>query len=169
MSHFWTNKNEFNLAGGKTGFNTQETKLPSYWKTNFSKICLGMKIGNQTNFMSINRQASSLYYLIADGLYRPTALGRNYWKTLIGSQASLQLNCNREGFNIVCDRPNTNNHARARIGILANRENYCTSVDSKIGFGMQGIPDDSNTCGNAAKEGDNGPKQIKSFGYILVQ
>ena len=50
-SCIWTNKNGYNLAGGKTGFDTQETKLPTYWETNFSKICLGMKIGNQTNFL----------------------------------------------------------------------------------------------------------------------
>ena len=30
-------------AGGKTGFDSQETKLPTYWSTPFSKICLGMK------------------------------------------------------------------------------------------------------------------------------
>ena len=49
-----------------------------------------MRIGNQTNFIAINQQASSLYSLIADGIYRATTLGRDYWKTLIGSQASLQ-------------------------------------------------------------------------------
>ena len=80
VSHFWTNKKEYNLRGGKTGFDTQETKSPSFWKTNFSKICLGMRISNQTKFMSINIKASSLHSLIADGIYRPTSLGRIYWK-----------------------------------------------------------------------------------------
>ena len=171
-SHFWTSKNEYNLAGGKTGFDTQETKLPSYWETNFSKICLGMRIGNQTNFITINRQASSLYSLIADGIYRATPLGRNYWKTLIGSQASLQLNCNREGFNAACGRRNgTRDKVRVRIGILGNNQNDCRTVDSRIGFGMQGVPwpNEINTCGNAALEGDNGRQRIKTFGYILVQ
>ena len=42
-SDFWKNKNEFNLPGGETGFDSQETKLPTYWETPFSKICLGMK------------------------------------------------------------------------------------------------------------------------------
>ena len=171
-SHFWTSKNEYNLAGGKTGFDTQETKLPSYWETNFSKICLGMRIGNQTNFITINRQASSLYSLIADGIYRATPLGRNYWKTLIGSQASLQPNCNREGFNAACGRRNgTRDKVRVRIGILGNNENDCRTVDSRIGFGMQGVPwpNEINTCGNAAREGDNGRQRIKTFGYILVQ
>ena len=164
VSHFWTNKNEYNLRGGKTGFDTQETKLPSFWE-----ICLGMRISNQTKFMSINIKASSLHSLIADGIYRPTSLGHIYWKTMIGSQASLQTNCNREGFNAACERPDTITDVRARIGILGNGQNDCVTCDSRIGFGMQGIPDDNNTCGNAALVGDNGQKYIKTFGYILVQ
>ena len=40
-----------------------------------------------------------MYSLIADGKYRSTSLGRDKWKSLIGSNASLQDNCNREGFN----------------------------------------------------------------------
>ena len=60
-----------------------------------------MKIGPQIKFIAINKQASSLYTLIADGKYRATSLGRNTWKTLVGSQASLQHNCNKEGFNVV--------------------------------------------------------------------
>ena len=148
-------------------FDSQETKLPTYWKTSFSKICLGMKIGNQINFIVINKQANSLYSLIADGQYRYTSLGRNTWKTLIGSQASLQLRCNKEGFNAVGSR---GSNSKARIGILGNQQNNCGSCNSRIGFGTGGHPDDSNTCGNAASlSPDNGGKKIKAMGYILVQ
>ena len=83
-SKLWSNKSDYNLPGGMTWFDTQETKLPSYWNTTFAKICLGIKIGNQTKFIVINKQANSLYSLIADGKYRATSLGRNTWKTLIG-------------------------------------------------------------------------------------
>lgn len=58
-----------------------------------------MKIDEKINFIVIDKQASSLYSLIADGKYRNTSLGRATWKTLIGNGASLQNNCNREGFN----------------------------------------------------------------------
>ncbi|KAL9953877.1 hypothetical protein ACROYT_G041350 [Oculina patagonica] len=144
-SQLWSNIHKFNLAGGKTGFDFQETKLPTYWNTSFSKICLGMKIGQQMNFIFINKQANSLYSLIADGQYRPTSLGRDTWKTLIGSQASLQRNCNKEGFNVVgADK----RASKARIGILGNNENDCNTCDSRIGFGTGGLHDDSNTCGN---------------------
>ncbi|XP_078351731.1 uncharacterized protein LOC144636400 [Oculina patagonica] len=161
---YWSDKKEHNPHGGTTGFDTQETKLPTYWNTPFSKICLGMKISHQINYIDINKQANSLYSLIADGQYRNTSLGRNTWKTLIGSQASLQTNCNKEGFNARCSRG-----SRARIGILGNQEHDCNSCDSRIGFGTGGWPDETITCGNAASHGaDNGNKHIKAMGYILV-
>ncbi|XP_078351817.1 putative skeletal organic matrix protein 5 isoform X1 [Oculina patagonica] len=167
-SHFWSDRNASNLAGGLTGFDNNETKLPTYWNTPFSKICLGMKIGQELNFIVINKQANSLYTLIADGQYRNTTLGRDTWKKLIGSQASLQRNCNREGFNAVS--PSDYPHSKARIGIVSNEQNDCNSCDSRIGFGTGGYPDDSNTCGNEASHfPDNGDKHIKAMGYILVQ
>ena len=148
-------------------FDNHETKLPTYWNTPFSKICLGMKFGHQTRFIVITKGASSLYSLIADGNYSATSLGRNTWKSLLGSSASLQPNCNKEGFNALLYNSNS---PRARIGIVANEQNDCNSPDSRIGFGTGGSPDDSNTCGNEAKHGgDNGDKHIKAMGYILVQ
>ena len=174
-SEFWSNKSDFNLAGGKTGFDSQETKLPTYWNTPFSKICLGMKIRGQekTSFILINKPADSLYSLIADGRYRATSLGRDTWKTLIGSEASLQRKCNKQGFNAACSRDDA---SRARIGILGNEgsmtNDQCDSCDSRIGFGTGGFPDKSNTCGNVASGSyspDNGDRQFKAMGYILVQ
>jgi len=166
-SEYWSDKIEYKLPGGETGFDSQETKLPTYWNTSFSKICLGIRVGNQINFIVINKQANSLYSLIAEGQYHKTSLGRNTWKSLIGSQASLQLYCNKEGFNAVGSRAS---NSKARIGILGNQQNDCASCNSRIGFGTGGHPDDSNTCGNTASlRPDNGDKSIKAMGYILVQ
>jgi len=120
-----------------------------------------MRIGQQLNFILINKEASSLYSLIADGQYRATSLGRNTWMTLIGSQAYLQSNCNREGFNTVSGSATM---GKARIGIISNNEYDCYSCDSRIGFGTGGKHDDSNTCGN---EGGGYPTKV--MGYILVQ
>jgi len=168
-SHYWSDRNPYNLAGGKTGFDQQETKLPTYWNTPFSKICLGMKIGHQIKFLVINKHANSLYSLIANGYYQPTPLGRHTWKTLINSQqASLQPGCNKEGFNAACTYAKS--PAKVRIGILGNNEDDCVSCDSRIGFGMAGIPGDLNICGNeAVAGGDNGDKHLMAFGYVLVQ
>ena len=128
-----------------------------------------MKVGRQVRSIIINKHANSLYSLVADGKYRPTSLGRNPWKTLIGSQVSLQANCNKEGFNAAgIDK----GFSKARIGFLGNNEKDCITCDSRIGFGTGGYHDDSITCGNYAVKGhtsDNGEKHIKAMGYILVQ
>ena len=125
-----------------------------------------MKIGQKIRFIVINQQANSLYSLIADGKYRSTSLGRDKWKSLIGSKASLQYNCNKDGFNAVCDDPR---FSKARIGIISNQEDNCASCDSRIGFGTGGYHDNSSSCGNEATTApDNGEKHIKTMGYILV-
>ena len=128
-----------------------------------------MMIDQQIRFIVINKQASSLYSLIADGQYRATQLGRDTWKSLIGSQASLQQNCGREGFNVVSDN---SNHGRARIGILGDNEDNCEYTDSRVGFGGGGVPNNNNACGNEAVAihgADNGDKSIMIMGFIFVQ
>ena len=166
-SSYWTDRNEYNSPGGETGFDENEKKLPTYWNTSFSRICLGMKIDQQLRFIVVNKQADSLYSLIANGKYRETSLGRNTWKKMVGANASLQKNCNKEGFNVVCQATDS---PKARIGIVSNQQNDCNICNSRIGFGTGGKPDDSNTCGNEANlSPDNGVKHIKAMGYILVQ
>ena len=145
--------------------------MPTYWNTSFSKICLGMKIlgRDEKHFILINKTADSLFSLIADGQHRVTSLGRDTWKSLLGSEGSLQLNCNMEGFNVIGTPTSC---AKTRIGIIANDQNGCNSCpDSRIGFGSGGgEPDYSNTCGIAAAyKADNGDKYLKAMGYILVQ
>ena len=127
-----------------------------------------MKYG-QDRFILVHKAADSLYSLIADGQYRATSVGRLTWKSLIGSQASLQRNCNKEGFNLILT---DNQSIRARIGIYGNEQDDCLSPDSRIGFGTGGPPDDSNTCGNVADwlyNPDNGEQNINAMGYIFVQ
>ena len=125
-----------------------------------------MKIGGKIRFIVINMKTSSLYSLIADGKNRSTSLGRDTWKKLIGLEASLQVYCNTEGFNVMCGG---SVNSKARIGITANNQDDCLSCDSRIGFGTGGLYDRNNTCGNeATREPDNGDKHIKAMGYILV-
>ena len=166
-AEYWTDKKSYNLAGGRTGFDSQETKLPTFWNTSFSKICLGMRIGQNKKFIVMNKQAESLYSLIVDGIYRNTSLGRDTWKKLIGLDASLQSNCNMEGFNAVSLH---SGHARVRIGIIGNNEEDCKRADSWLGLGAGAINGESLTCGNyATANPDNGDRAIDAFGYIFVQ
>ena len=61
-------------------------------------------------------------------------------------------------------------NSKARIGLIGNNQNNCNTCDSRIGFGTGGKPDDSNTCGNEASgNADNGEREIKVMGYILIQ
>ena len=125
-----------------------------------------MKIGQQSRFIIINKQANSLYSLIADGQYRNTSLGRDTWKSLIGSQGSLQIGCNKEGFNAKSyAKYFAKDLAKARIGIIGNEIDDCGKCDSRIGFGTGGEHDDSNACGNE----NPGGTRTKGLGYILVQ
>ena len=160
-SPLWSDMNIFNLTGGRTGFDSQETKLPTYWNTPFTKICLGMKIQQQNRFIVINQTATSLYSLIADGQYRATGLGRNMWKSLVGEDASLERYCNKEGFNNQCGM-------KVRIGIFGNDVKSCISCASYIAFGAS--PYLPVWCGNRATGGsDNGYRRTPAMGYILIQ
>ena len=165
-SEAWCSRSSVSPENGDTGLAHFETLLPTYWSTSFTKICLGMKVDGVTRFFRVDKAAASLYALIADGQYRATSLGRDAWKGLVGPKASLQRNCNREGFNT---RGTSSGHAKMRIGIIANEQNECNSPDSRIGFGGWGVVAEV-SCGNVARHGgDNGDQSIKAFGYIFVQ
>ena len=121
-----------------------------------------MKIDQQLRFIVIKKQADSLFSLIADGKYRNTSLGRDTWKSLIGSDAPLQRNCNKEGFNANCGGKIS---SKARIGIVGKKKkNNCSNCTSRVGFGTGGWPFFSISCGNTAK----GKLSITAIGYILV-
>ena len=166
-STYWSDKLSYNLSGGVSAFDDQETKLPTYWSTSFNEMCIGMKVENDLNFVRFRYPASSLYNLIAAGNYRQINIGRQKWKSLI-TGSSLQSNCNKEGFN--APSPNV------RLGILGNNENDCSNPDSFLGFGgpvtnrnIQGLLF-SNTAGNfAVYSPDNGNKNTHAMGYILVR
>ena len=133
-----------------------------------------MKYNGDLRAFSFSYPASSLYSLIADGNYRQTNLGRTTWKGLI-SGSSLQHNCNKEGFNARIAHHSVHGWPRARIGIIANEQNDCGSPDSFLGLGTYShnvchYKQLSNAAGNLAQcRPDNGYKNIKAMGYILVR
>ena len=142
-------------------------KLDNYHRLSFNNLCVGMKVGHDAiRWLKVPKKANSLYNLIADGRYRATHLGRNAWKSLLKG-ASLQRNCNKEGFNAY------HRGARARIGIISNQENDCNSPDSRIAFGGEGGycgQNNNHSVGNEAKcHPDNGDRSTAAFGYILAQ
>ena len=162
-SEFWTNKKTLNVTAGLDGLTQNETKLASYHKTPFKKVCLGMTRNNITNWILVNYTATSLYSVIAgDGNGIETNVGRAKWMSLI-NDAKLQNNCNKEGFNVQCS------WSGLRIGILGNNQGDCISCDSVIGFGIK-ISNWKGSSGNIYYiPGQNIDKKIKTFGYIFVQ
>ena len=67
----------------------------------------------------------------------------------------------------------TNSYLNVRVGFVSHDENYCTSVNSCIGFGIlascDGYPKINTTCGNVAICGKFNNLNLEAFGYILVQ
>ena len=99
-------------------------------------------------------------------------MDRDTWKSLIGSKASLQTVCERQGFNAKQVPGDSRILSRARIGIIADEISECETPDSRIGFGTGGLHDNLNSCGNDAPlqwDPDNGEVHIKAMGYILVK
>ena len=173
-SSYWSDTQSFNPIGGASGFDNVETKLPTYWSTSFSEICIGMKVGNDLRFLKIPSAGESLYYLVADGLFRPIYdVARDEWKSLI-TNSSLQNKCNRVGFN---NYDHLVGHAGTRIGILASDDDKCSTTASFLGIGgnykLSGCFHGDLSfpvSGNLAPcDGDNGEVNIKSMGYILVR
>lgn len=102
------------------------------------------------------------------------------WRALFAgpapSNASLQANCNVQGFNV---RTNSNNNAQYRFGIWTNNETDCNSSDS--GFGIGGVSNSSTTansqasnnyatcCGGAGSTTNPDPRQIRGFAMVFVR
>ncbi|XP_028396194.1 uncharacterized skeletal organic matrix protein 5-like [Dendronephthya gigantea] len=171
-SPYWTNKAAYKVEDGLEGLTEKQTKLASYWNTPFNKICLGMKVNNQTKWIALDYAASSLYNVIGDGSFKKTSVGKKKWKSLIDG-SDLQKNCNREGLsiNIRYVAPGYSTYVRVRIGIVANNQNDCRSCDSCIGFGTSARCNDdirNTTCGNMAVCDKLNNKNTPAFGYILV-
>ena len=149
-----------------TGLDGNETKLPTYWSTPFTKICLGIKVGHTSTFKAFKWEATSLHSLISPGKTNTTQLGRDWWKSLIGG-SSLQWRCNEEGFNVGLGSL-SGSYSLARIGIVGNNENHCDTCDSFIGLGTK-HKHHPIACGNfAAAKPDNGDRSTPAMCYLFI-
>ena len=168
-SSYWTSTSTYYdySYGRDGGLDNRQFKGSTYWRTSFKEICVGMKYNGNLRAFSFSYPASSLHSLIADGKYRQTHLGRYKWKSLIYG-SSLQRNCNKEGFNTYHET------VRARLGLIANEQNDCYSPNTLIGLGTHRVSHARNAGGNSAGNfatysPDNGDKDLKVMGYILVR
>ena len=129
-----------------------------------------MKVSVVTKWIVINHNASSLFDVIADGVFINTNAGKGNWLSLMDGSL-LQENCNREGFNVQYKYNSVK--VKVRIGIMANNEDHCYTCDSCIGFGTSVRGCDrairKTTCGNIAICKQLNNTNTPAFGYIFVQ
>lgn len=126
-----------------------------------------MTVNDDTKWIKLDYEATSLYSVLAKGLSQQNSLSRAGWKSLIDG-SSLQKYCNESGFNM------NKNSIKMRIGLFGNNEDECETPDSWIGFGAESQAcrkTSKITCGNCAECNwpDNKQKKIEAFGYVLVQ
>ena len=74
-----------------------------------------MKVNDDTKWIVINHQASSLFNVIADGVFKNTTVGKNRWLSLMDG-SRLQEHCGTEGFNINVPGYGPNANLKVRIG-----------------------------------------------------
>eukprot|EP00794_Sanderia_malayensis_P000327 gene327-959_t len=172
----WTTNTVYNTDNAIKSIKNGEAKFSAFNTMNINAVCLGFQVSSHINWLPIFIQAPSLLDVFKDGTYQATSYGRNQWKGLI-ADSSLQLDCNREGFNV----KNDNGDIFARIGIIGNNglndAGDCSLPNSYIGFGTK--LQHSNTCttkldgvacGNLAMcQPDNGVKAISAIGYLYIQ
>ncbi len=176
----WTDDNTINET--LPDLDDNEAKLRSYAVLPFNDIRLGMKVNGVPHWIVLTASQlsgagvapfSSFGALMRLGTNVATAIGRAQWLTLIGASA-IQLNCNREGFNVNADNQG---HPRVRIGILGNNETDCIAPDSFLGFGGQTGPFTSpaamfdTVVGNGAvyNSAGGGDRNTYAIGYIMVR
>lgn len=150
----------------------EEGKFSAFNTLAFTSVCIGMKHSGELKWLEIPHSASSLLAVFQPGMYIATNVGRVAWKGLL-TVSSLQLNCNREGFNVY----RNGGGMFARIGIVGNDVNDCNSPNSYLGLGTKSTM--NNNCNNplpgvaagnlALCSSDNGSKSVATFAYVLVK
>ena len=166
-SSYWTNKESYAEEDGLEGLITEkESKLASYWNTPFKKICLGMTINGNTDFMMLGYEASSLYDVIADGQTKNTNAGYKQWGLLIKSNKNMILKyCIIEGFNII------QGSFFARFGFGSDERNECNRISTAVAFGMQFRNDiygkNSELAAGYVLSSEQ-YSETKAFAYVLV-
>ena len=153
-------------------FYNEEAKFNAFSTLSFDSICIGMKYSGTAKWLRIGVNGSSLRDIFHNGNDIQTSISRDKWKSLI-TGSSLQVNCNRQGFNVKDD----DGKMYVRIGYVGNQEDDCRSPDSFIALGgstsfiLCSISHLAKiSCGNFAScSPDNGVKSLPAMGFILVQ
>ena len=159
-SPLWTS--DALLAPDQTALDSTEAKLVAFHDVAFTEVALSLETTDQSAAVVLPVAAKSFAALISRETV--TMLGRETWLGLVNG-ASLQANCNAEGFSIV------RGSIKVRIGIIANNEDNCGGPDSFLGVGTGGALCGHQTrAGNVAcYNGTAGDRNIPAFARVLVR
>ena len=172
-SPYWTNNETFAVDDGLEGLSEKQTKLASYWNTPFNKICLGMKVSGEMNWISLSYTGSSFYHQIEVEYSKIATADKSKWMSLI-SGSRLQDYCNQEGFSMEMKNEfHQVSYLNVRVGFVANNQDNCLSCNTCIGFGISAYDchkyPRNITCGNIALCKNFNDLGTDAFGYILVK
>ncbi|XP_031555862.1 uncharacterized skeletal organic matrix protein 5-like [Actinia tenebrosa] len=172
-SFYWTNRQALKAENG-LGLEDKESKLPTYWSTPLTKICLGMKMKTNSDIkwlkLELKQRADSLYDVMTTGnpTQPYTLLGVEKWKDTFMPRIRYRFNNPREGVNATFyDRTG---RVRVKLGVVYRFGSFLTY----LGFGPWGSWHQKYnidiSCGYG-REDDTTPhyKKIHAFCYILVQ
>ena len=164
-SVWWTNGDVYNVEDGLKSFHQNEAKFSAFNELSFDEICIGMKVSTHIRWLRLpGISKKSLRSIFNAGTEVFTSSGRDAWKELI-TPSSLQLNCNKEGFNM---KDEDSSSLLLRLGYVANQQNDCNSCNSFIGIGASTMW--SISCGNIATASpDNGDRNTAAMCYLLVK
>jgi hypothetical protein len=169
------------LNPGSMMMDTTSAKLAAFNLFPVASILLGVLMNGTSDIRWLTVGLPQTYpslKSVFSGPFIPTNIGRAGWKNWIGNTSSLQLHCNKEGFNT---NPVDYRYQAVRIGIVGNNEYNCASVDSALGVGLVGTSrwsaSTSVFAGSAPSQcpagwqgrcgNDNGNTPAAGFVYIL--
>ena len=155
------------LAADAPDLDHTEAKLETWNAVPFSEVRVVFEYpinSTDTHSLVIPLAGAKLFDLFQQS--KPTTLGRDAWKSLMGASASLQLECNLEGTNIY------DANIRVRLGIISNNEADCLTPDSRIGVGGGGpscVSPSESAGDTACYEPDNGEVELAAFAWVFVR
>tara|TARA_Y100001934_G_C12211301_1_gene706183 strand:+ start:368 stop:1147 length:780 start_codon:yes stop_codon:yes gene_type:complete len=156
-SPLWTNREILNP--NSTNLELVEMKSEAALHMPVAEFRIGFQEPEHvTRYLHLNmKEEKPLRMYFFYGRFQGTEAGRAAWKDLMVS-GSLQLNCNREGFN---------NGNRLRIGILGNQETDCRTPDSWLGLGANA---EGHSVGNMAVgrfDPDEGERETRAWAFVF--
>ncbi|KAL9980372.1 hypothetical protein ACROYT_G008948 [Oculina patagonica] len=104
-SHHWTSKVSYQTVG-----RWQENKLPGYWLSNFTKICVTMIFPTVSSSILVNHAARSLYSALHDGAKKTWTADLSSMKT----PSNIDKNCLVQGLNLLGPQPFM---IKSRVGV----------------------------------------------------